>query len=236
MARMTNGARSRAAVAAASLSIGLACATKPPAPVPVERVDTIALVPLAVEIDLDDEERVRALIEPRAIAMLRERGFEVVPPEEWERRWLAIAQEIGPIWDPVTGERDDERYEAARTAIHHDLAMERGVDALGFLILLSDEIEASGPSPELCGISRDVYWPGERLARNTRVTSVHGVCLGFAIFDLDRRKLHAARHGLEWIDTYARQTHARRPLAARLRNASVIEEALAAVVGPVFKK
>ena len=236
MARMRNGARSRAVVVVGSMFIGLGCATYDPFKVPAEsireRVDTVALASLEVAVELGDEHRVRALIEPRVAAMLREGGFEVVPPDEWDRRWLTIAKEIGQIWDPVTGKRDDERYQAARSALHHDLALERGVDAIVHLSLYLEKIEASGRAPLLCGIQRDVYWPSS-LPLLARITIAYGACLEIEMYDMDRREMYGIRHGLEFVDTYALQTHARRPIDQRLRDPAVIEEALAAIVGPL---
>src|SRR5262249_2166669 len=150
---------------ASSLLAAFACTTpydpfKVPASELRHRVDTVAVSPLGVTVELDDVDRVRALIEPRVVSMLREGGFDVVPPEEWDRRWLAVAREIGPIWDPVTGKRDDERYKAAQSALHHDLALERGVDAVVQVTLYLQPVEGSLTSPLLCGIPRDVYWPG----------------------------------------------------------------------------
>jgi hypothetical protein len=218
--------------------IGLACATPyDPFKVPAEevrkRVHTLAVSPLDVRVELDDVERVRALVEPRVVTMLREGGFEVIAPDEWDRRWLTVAKEVGPIWDPATGKRDQGRYEAARTALHHDLATERGVDAIVYLDVYLDKVEASLPATTLCGTELTIYWPGTPLPPLVRSTIAYGACLQLAVFDLESRQLYGIRHGLEFEDAYAKQTHARRPVDLRLRDPKRIAEALNAIVVPL---
>ena len=232
------GVRRGAAAIAAICAIGVACATGyDPFKVPAERlregVDTVALRPLAVHPDLVDPQRLRALIEPRAVAMLSEGGFEVVPPEEWERRWLATAREVGEIWNPISGARDDARYDAVMSAVRHDLAVERGVDAVVELHLFAEKVEASGWSPRLCGVQREVYWPGREFPLGSRVTLAYGLCVGVRVHDLDEREIYSIRHGLEFVDTYALQTNARLPLDQRLRDPERIEEALDVILGPL---
>src|SRR5262245_16494481 len=117
---MTRGVQCGIALVVALAGLGLACSTPrgehydafeiPPDQLR-QRVTTVAVASLDVPADLVDPARARALIEPRVAAMLTGAGYRVVPPEEWDRRWLAAAQAAGPIWDPVTGKRDDARYE-----------------------------------------------------------------------------------------------------------------------------
>jgi hypothetical protein len=221
-------------------TIGVACATSHDpfkstgARVRIARVDTIALPRLSVHPDLVDVERARALIEPRVITLLREGGFEVISPEEWDRRWLDIAHAVGEIWDPVTGVRDDERYEAAVTALRHELTVERGVDAIVHVGLYLEKVEGSGRSPMLCGKFEDVYWPGG-LPFNARVTIAYGMCLGAYVTDMEGRELYGIHELLEFVDTYALQTHASRPLDERLRDLERVEEAIEATVGPLAR-
>jgi len=216
---------------------GLGCATPPdPFQVPEAevraQVRTVALVPLVASQDLVEVERVRSVIEPRAIAMLREGGFAVIPPDEWEQRWLAAAREAGEIWDPVTGARDDERYGAVRDELLRTLQAERNVDAVVYVYLFRQPVEGSGPSPLLCEVQRDVYWPRE-LPLSTRVTLAYGACLQVEMYDTGMRQLYRLRHGVEFVDTYARQTHASKPLAERVRDPALLEEALATTLGPL---
>lgn len=216
---------------------GLACATTPdPFKIPAEQlraqVDTVALLPLRISSDLVEDERVRSQIEPRAMAMLRDGGFTVVPPEAWDQGWQSLARESGEIWNPVTGERDDERFGAVQSELLRKLAAERGVDAIVYLNLFRQPVEGSGPSPLLCDVARDVYWP-EDLAMSTRITIAYGACLQVEVYDMEMKELYGIWRGLEFVDTYALQTHASKPLDQRLRDPALLEEALTITLGPL---
>jgi hypothetical protein len=199
------------------------------------RVHSVVVQPLVVHPDLVEVERVRPLVEDRVIAMLEEGGFSVVTPEEWRRRWLSIAHDVGEIWDPKTGERDDERYEIAARALRHELATERGVQAQVWLGLYTVRLDSGNRAIDFCGARGDVYWPHPlpaRLPAGDRITVAEGLCLGVLVFDMDQQELYSIRHGIEMVETYAFQTHASRPVEERVRNAQVLEAAIDAVIGP----
>jgi hypothetical protein len=241
MERMRKDAYWVVALCAGSMFVGGACVTpydpyKIPADELRKRVDTVAISPLDVDVELDDVARVRQLIEPRVVEMLRQGGFEVVPPEEWDPRWLAVAHEVGPIFDPVTGRRDDARYQAARSALYHDLALERGVDAIVYLDLHLERVDAEPPSTYLCATPLTIYWPGIALPPLVRSTIAYGACLQLTVIDLESRELYGIRHGIEFEEAYAKQTHARRPLDQRLRDPNVIADALTVIVGPLVTR
>ena len=236
MGRVIGVVQRIAVVAACCALAGLGCATSDPFTIPADelraQVDTVALLPLRISAGLVEDERVRTLIEPRALAMLREGGFAVVPPAEWDQGWRSLAHEAGEIWNPVTGERNDERFRAVQSDLLRKLAAERGVDAIVDLHLFRQPLEGSGPAPLLCDVHRDVYWP-EELARSTRVTLAYGACLHVEVYDMEMRELYRIWRGIEFVDTYALQTHASKPLDQRLRDPALLEEALTLTLGPL---
>jgi hypothetical protein len=63
----------------------------------------------------------------------------VVPSQEMERFWRRAAEEVGAMFDPVSGEVDKAHLEAARAAVYRDLTSEPHVDAVS--------ISISTPSP-----------------------------------------------------------------------------------------
>ena len=63
-----------------------------------------------------------------------------------------------------------------------------------------------------------------------------GACLQLALYDRDQGEICGIRYGVEFVDTYALQTHARKPLAERLRDPAVIEEAIQEIVGPLVTR
>lgn len=212
------------------------CATPyDPFKVPVaqvrETVDTVAIRPLHVGSGVDaDVEWLRERIEPRAASILRDAGYSVVPPEEWERRWLEAATQVGEIWDPDTGVVDEERFDVVRSVVLHDLAADAGVDAVVQLRIYVVELENPITRPVFCGHQDWVYWPGSGLSLLSRVTLAYAACLDVRIDSMDSRKLYSIRSGLEVLDTYARQTHARRPTEERLRDSERLDEALSTIL------
>ena len=142
------------------------------------------------------------------------------------------------IWDP--GDRawpTTSATSSARAAIYRELAAEHGVDAILKLDITQDAIEASGPTPPLCGAMRDVYWPGGiDLSLGERVTHARGVCLEVRMYDLDHELIYGIRSGLEFVDTYAHQTHASKPLAERVTDRELIDRSLDVVLGPIVAR
>jgi hypothetical protein len=101
--------------------------------------------------------------------------------------------------------------------------------------LFRQPVEGSGAAPLLCDVQRDVYWP-EELAMGTRVTIAYGACLQVEIFDTKMQTLYRIWRGLEFVDTYALQTHASKPIAQRLHDPALLEEALAITLGPLVTR
>ncbi len=61
--------------------------------------------------------QIGSLIEAR----LRQAGFSVVPAVEYARIWDGILRQLGGFFDPLTGERDEGKFEAARKELLREL-------------------------------------------------------------------------------------------------------------------
>jgi hypothetical protein len=105
------------------ISTGLSCRTAPPPYEPFKigkdefygKVKTIALAPVIVPSDLEDQEPVKAKLESLVEAKLREAGFLLVPSLEYAAIWKRISDQMGGFFDPVTGKVDESKVKAART-------------------------------------------------------------------------------------------------------------------------
>jgi len=86
-----------------------------------KRVHTIALAPLAVNPTLADPVSARAELEPIVTGRLQSGGFAVLPSEEMEKYWRRAADDVGPVYDPVTGELDKTRFETVQAAVFREL-------------------------------------------------------------------------------------------------------------------
>jgi hypothetical protein len=195
----------------------------------------IALAPVQALATVADREDARTKIEPLVTARLVAGGFEVVPSTEMEQRWRAAAADVGNVFDPVTGEIDQERHDAVEAAVYHELRTEREVDAVLWIGISTVELYQVGPTASFCGVEESTYWPGGVgvVSRLRPASLVLASCLSAQLYDMEERELYNIRSGLETVETFAWQTHAVRPLEERLRNASRIQQAVDATVGPL---
>lgn len=229
----------RSALYGALALLAGACATKPydPFRIPAAelrgRVHAIALAPLQVSASLADRSFARDRIEPLVVARLEKGGFAVVPSAEMERLWRAAAADVGGVFDPVSGEVDQERYDAVEASVFHDLRSQHRVDGVLWLRIYTVDIYLTGSSTTFCGTTDDVYWPAGQRAAVEETTLVRATCLSAVLYDMEERELYGIRSGLETVETFARQTRAVRPLEQRLRDPVRIREAVEATVGPL---
>jgi hypothetical protein len=236
---MCNGKMRIARCGLAVLLLAGACATKPydPYRIPVAelraRVHVIALAPIQALATVADREDARTKIEPLVTARLVAGGFQVVPSTEMEQRWRAAAADVGNVFDPVTGKIDQVRHDAVEAAVYHELRTERNVDAVLWIVISTVELYQVGPNAAFCGVDESTYWPGGVISRLQPATLVLGSCLSAQLYDMEERELYNIRSGLETVETFAWQTHAVRPLDERLRNASRLQQAVDATVGPL---
>jgi len=204
-----------------------------------ERVQTIALAPLRVSPWLAEPAFARAQIETLAAARLVAGDFKVVPSAEMERLWRSIAADVGNLFDPESGEVDDEHWEAVEAAVYRDLQSEHGVDAILYLRIGSVDLHIPPPNPLYCGIQDSIYWPNRNLgfSEYTKAkrspTLARALCLNVSLYDMEERMIYGMRSGLELIETFASQTKAKRPLEERLRDPERLERAIEAAIGPL---
>ncbi len=61
--------------------------------------------------------RIDSVIEAR----LRQGGYSVVPAAEYSRIWDGVLRQMGGFFDPITGQRDEEKFETARKELLREL-------------------------------------------------------------------------------------------------------------------
>jgi len=125
-----------AAALATTLIVG-GCATTPPYnPFKVTqeefygKIKTIALAPVGVPRDLENPDPVKAKFEPLIEAKLREAGFSVVPSRESAGIFESMNKQLGGIFDPVTGKRDDTKFKTVREHALRELSTKFKADAV----------------------------------------------------------------------------------------------------------
>ncbi len=84
-------------------------------------ITAIVVTPVVSPEDVFVSEQAGRLIAGILEAQLREGGFSVVPASEYTRIWDGILRQMGGFFDPVTGERDEGKFEAARRELLGEL-------------------------------------------------------------------------------------------------------------------
>jgi hypothetical protein len=79
-----------------------------------ERVDTVAMLPLQVE-NFDRKEDVSARYEALITEQLETAGFKVIPSREYSDIRKGLTDEVGNLYDPQTGEANQEKLDAVWT-------------------------------------------------------------------------------------------------------------------------
>ena len=78
---------------------------------------TPAVLPEGVLVSPMAASRFDSVIETR----LRQGGFSVVPAAEYSRIWDGILRQMGGFFDPITGQRDEEKFATARKELLREL-------------------------------------------------------------------------------------------------------------------
>ncbi|HEX9201022.1 MAG TPA: hypothetical protein VF865_15795, partial [Acidobacteriaceae bacterium] len=117
--------------------IAAGCATAPPYnPFKIAeeefhgKIKTIALAPVGVPGDLGDPDPVKAEFESLIEAKLREAGFSVVPSRESAEIFNNMNKQLGGIFDPVTGKRDETKLKTAQEHARRELGAKFKADAV----------------------------------------------------------------------------------------------------------
>lgn len=112
------------------LLLSLAACTLPPEEydpfvVPPARVypaiEAIVLAPVVPPPGVAVSAAAAAGIDSVIEQQLREAGFRVVPAVEYGKIWDRILRQMGGFFDPVTGERDEDKFTAARRELLREL-------------------------------------------------------------------------------------------------------------------
>ena len=229
----------RLATFALGLWLGLGACAKPYDPFRVpeaelrSRIRTIALAPLQGRAAVVDRAHARSQLEPLVTARLGAGGFQVVASEEMERLWREAAEDVGGVFDPVTGDVDRERFDAVESSVYHELRARHAVDAVLWLGIETIDIYLTRGSVNVCGVTDAMYWPPDAEQPLESATLVRAICLATILYDMEERELYNIRAGLETIETFAAQTHAARPLEQRLQSPGRLRHAVDLTIGPL---
>jgi hypothetical protein len=120
--------------------VGTGCAlpTPPPPPNPFKiaqdefyrQIKTLALAPLGMPREVENPESVRAQFEALITTKLQEAGFSTAPSQPFAEIWQRMADQVGGLFDPHTGQRDKAKFQTAWEYALRELGTTFKVDAL----------------------------------------------------------------------------------------------------------
>lgn len=119
-------------VPACQRSFGLETPSQIPPQSFFDSVRTVAVAPTSVVGDISIEDSTLTYLESLIEEHLREAGLTVVPAIEYAEIWDSIANESGGFFDPYTGERDEEKFQAAANQLMAVMSQRFEYDALAY--------------------------------------------------------------------------------------------------------
>lgn len=120
------------------------------------RVTTIAVFPVTVPSTVTDPDPVIAEYETLIEAKLRDCGFQVINPEQFSDLRKQTQQEVGGWYDPVTGQRDDVKFNTYMTRVCDALTNQFKADAFLFPHIVTRMVHYGGGS----WVGVTAHWDG----------------------------------------------------------------------------
>jgi hypothetical protein len=94
------------------------------------RTKVVALAPVGIAVNLENPDSTRTHFEALLDQKLRELGFTVISANEYKGIWEGLTKQLGGIFDPVTGKRDENKIKTLRGYLFEELRTKHRADAL----------------------------------------------------------------------------------------------------------
>jgi len=181
------------------------------------RVSVIALMALGLPPDVRLPDSTLEEAEKILAAAVRSRGYRIVPATEFESTWRRYSEQVGGVYDPVTGLRNDEKYGVVWDFTTRELQDRFDADAFLDPDVYYGSMRAHS-TPQALEVHWEVWkgkleWAGMPLTVMPQF--VNGAWIGFQIVDADHAKLYDVGRSLNYVAVYALQGREALP-AARL--------------------
>lgn len=194
-------AKLRAAVALLG-SVPLACAKIPSAYdqylIPEAefrvKVNKVVVAPVVLQTDIAVPESILVQLDSLIQRKLTAAGLGVVPSFVYEEIWNRLNEEAGGFFDPYTGVRDDERFNAAVSALKQQLRDEFGPDAIVYPEIWPVNAPVSYGTAQWDGVKRSAPY----------LTSVAALSLVVVVEDMDGTELFVNGGGLGVTEVWSR--------------------------------
>jgi hypothetical protein len=199
------------------------------------QVSRLAMEPMVLPSETPDADRVCAGFEQLVAAELQAHGYEVVPSKVFREIWRRYAEDLGGVFDPVTGEALEKKHELTWEHTGRELEAKHGVDAVVRALIVSGPLrfDAGGFSLGWRAAGQTLVWRGERMWSEAAMPQrVEGPYLTVFIVDRGGVLHYAMRAPIEWSRIYANRGYEEKPVTALYQDAQRNQRA----VREVFEK
>jgi len=156
--------------------------------------EVIALAPVDANDYLEMPEAAARQIEAEVTEELEREGFTVIPSSVLAGIRETMAERVGGLTDPETGEKDTARVMAVRDHSIRELRLRQRFDALGIIRVDVTRVPVESDEVEWDGVKQRV----ERDGRRTKYTATIAVSsVSFGAYDHADRPLYVHYGGLE---------------------------------------
>ena len=178
-------------------------------------IEAVVATPLIHPAELHVSTEVSHRIDSLIKAKLDSAGIQVVAADEYSRIWDRIIRQLGGFFDPITGERNEVKFESARRILLREVRGRFGTGVLLYAELQIVEAVVEDGVARWDGTSQPVTGRGARILSEFRATfredrfgselygTIDAVSLMLAIDDGDGKELYRNFGGVEVLSTLA---------------------------------
>ncbi len=178
-----------------------------------EAIEAVVATPLTHPDELHVSTAASQRIDSLIKAKLDSAGIQVVAAAEYSRIWDRILRQLGGFFDPITGERNEVKFEAARRELLRELRGRFGTDVLLYAELQIVEAVVDGGVAKWDGTRQRVTGASARILSEFRATfqddgfrselygTIDAVSLVLGIDDGDGKELYRHFGGVEVLST-----------------------------------
>lgn len=213
---------------------GVARADYDPFRVPKHQVldlERLIVAPIGVPVSLEGADAVVRDLENRVSEALEQRGFRVLPSAHYLRVRNDLAEKMGGLYDPVTGEADAEKLELSNEHTRDRLSGALGVDGVVFVWVTNGPTRVWKEGRVWQAAEGALAWGGEPLheKNSNRPTRADANFLNVEIVSVDHRPLYEIGLPIEWTAVYRLQSREVRPRSALFADPKRLEEVVSAI-------
>ena len=183
-----------------------ACQRVPPSPNPFvippqaffDSIQTVVITSTSIVGEVQVADTTLTYLEILLEDKLREAGFVVIPAKQYAAIWDTISVEAGGFFDPYTGARDHEKFQAAAEQLMAVLTERFAMDALLYPEIWEVEVPFSAGDARWAGVAH--YVSGAR----GHSGDVRAATLFLAVQDTAGNELYAHEAGIEVLEYMSR--------------------------------